>query len=357
MSKGATYYDSQPDKAFWRRAVGNRHCSRLEHLASEPVDLSSAKIATAGSCFAQHIGRALRARGLQYLDYEPAPAFLSAQEADACGYGIYSCRYGNIYTVRQLWQLFQESFGIRKPKEIVWESDGRYFDALRPGIEPNGFGSIDEALSLRKPHLASVRRMFEDLDVFVFTMGLTEAWSHVEDGTTYPLSPGIIAGRYDPQKYRLDNFRYQSIRDDFVAFTDGLKSINPNASILLTISPVPLAATATKEHVLVATMYSKSVLRAVAGDLASDIEAITYFPSYEIIAGHPSRGMYYEPDLRSVCPSGVEQVMLQFFGGKSRSGNTNPRIAEGAGARDPSGSAGSEGYEQCEESLLDSRDA
>lgn len=349
MSKDVTFYDSQPDKAFWRRAVGNRHCSQFENLAREALDLSSAKIATAGSCFAQHIGRALRARDLQYMDYEPAPAFLSASEADKFGYSVYSCRYGNIYTVRQLWQLFQECFGSRKPREIVWESNGRYFDAMRPGIEPEGFGSPDEVLALRKSHLACVRRMFEDLGVFVFTMGLTEAWTHVEDETTYPISPGVIAGKYDAQKYRLDNFRYRSIRDDFLAFADGLRSVNPKARILLTVSPVPLAATATDEHVLVATTYSKSVLRAVAGDLASDIDYISYFPSYEIIVGHPSRGMFYEPNLRTVCSAGVEQVMSYFFADKPKADGTHKDKRTG----DTASVAEDEGYEHCEEALLD----
>lgn len=356
MSKRVTYYDAQPEKAFWRRAVADRHCSQFTDLVSEQLDLTTARIATAGSCFAQHIGRALRARNLQYLDYEPAPPFLSRREADKYGYGVYSCRYGNIYTVRQLLQLFQESFGTRIPKEVVWEFDGRYFDAMRPGIEPGGFGSVDEVLALRKSHLASVRRMFEDLDIFVFTMGLTEAWTHVEDGTTYPISPGVIAGVYDADRYRLDNFRYQSIKDDFTAFADALRDINPKARVLLTISPVPLAATATREHVLVATTYSKSVLRAVAGDLAADMDFVFYFPSYEIIAGHPTRGMYYEPNLRSVCPKGVEQVMSYFFADTPVAGDKRAVPEASAGSGPAVEQSVDEGYEHCEEALLDQKE-
>jgi GSCFA family protein len=353
MTTNKTFYDSQPDKAFWRRAVSSRHCSQFENLASEQPDLTSARIATAGSCFAQHIGRALRARNLQYMDYEPAPAFLAPEEAARFGYGVYSCRYGNVYTVRQLWQLFQEAHGLRRPKEVVWEHEGRYFDALRPGIEPDGFGSSEEVLALRESHLGAVKRLFDDLDVFVFTLGLTEAWTHVEDGTTYPMSPGVIAGKYDPATYRLDNFRYPSIRDDFISFVEGVRRRNPRARFLLTVSPVPLAATATKEHVLVATAYSKSVLRAVAGDLAEDIEGVFYFPSYEIIATHPSRGMYYQPDLRSVCPSGVAAVMAHFFNGAAAPDSTVGPVDSNPTADNASSDVEAEGYEHCEEALLD----
>ena len=106
---------------------------------------------------------------------------------------------------------------------------------------------------------------------------------------------------------------------------------------LITVSPVPLTATASDQHVLVATMYSKSVLRAVAGQLYADHRDLDYFPSYEIIAAHPSRGFFFEGNLRSVSPAGVETVMRSFFsehgGGTSgrRKGRGGAPAAEGAG--------------------------
>ena len=38
---------------------------------------------------------------------------------------MYSCRYGNIYTVHQLLQLAQEASGDYDPVDISWEKDGR----------------------------------------------------------------------------------------------------------------------------------------------------------------------------------------------------------------------------------------
>ena len=54
-------------------------------------------------------------------------------------------------------------------------------------------------------------------------------------------------------------------------------------------------------------------LRAVAGDSAADLADIAYFPSYEIIASHPSRAMFFNPDLRTVNLAGVDYVMRHFF--------------------------------------------
>ncbi len=59
-------------------------------------------------------------------------------------------------------------------------------------------------------------------------------------------------------------------------------------------------------------MYSKSVLRAVAGQLATDFDDVDYFPSYELIAGHPTRATYYESNLRAVSAEGVAAAMSAF---------------------------------------------
>lgn len=318
-------YRGKPSRTFWRSAISERHVADFEELWTPMPLVKADKVATAGSCFAQHIGRNLRIRGANYMDCEPAPpVFRDDAEARRFGFGVFSCRYGNVYTARQLLQLAQEAFGQRQPGEIVWHKQDRFFDALRPGIDPVGHATPEDVEAARKRHLTAVRTMFETLDVFVFTLGLTEGWESREDGTMFPTAPGTIAGSYDPARYALRNLRYGEVLADVEAFWAMLKSVNPGARMLLTVSPVPLIATATDGHVLPATIYSKSVLRAVAGDLAADHEDIHYFPSYELIIGHPSRGMFFDPDLREVNDFGVNTVMNQFFTGDLAREFNNP---------------------------------
>ncbi|WP_386685121.1 GSCFA domain-containing protein [Loktanella sp. R86503] len=309
-------YKTQPPKAFWKTAVAARHMADMQDLWT-PLALQKAdRVATAGSCFAQHIGRNLALRGANYMDMEPAPpVFADAAQARDWGYGVFSGRYGNIYTTRQLVQLFDEAHGNRTPVERVWQKGDRYFDALRPSVDPVGQDSPDTVIALREKHLAAVRAMFADLDLFVFTMGLTEGWEARADGTMYPMAPGTLAGSHDSEKYVFHNLRHAEILADMTGFRDRLLSVNPEARMLLTVSPVPLTATATQDHVLPATVYSKSVLRAVAGELAEDYDDITYFPSYEIISSHPMQGMFFNPDKRTVNQFGVDLVMQQFFSG------------------------------------------
>lgn len=327
-------YSQLPEKKHWLRAVANKHFSEISELW-EPFNLTKKdSIATAGSCFAQHLGRNLKERGAHFLNMEPAPSFLSdAAKAKKWGFGVFSCRYGNIYTVRQLLQLFDEAFGERMPSEPVWERDGRFFDSLRPNIDPVGSDDAETVVELRIRHLEKVREMFINLDVFVFTLGLTETWESLEDGTVFPVAPGVVAGNYCEEKYRFRNFKYPEILKDLQDFFAKLRHVNGSARMLLTVSPVPLMATASSDHVVVATTYSKSTLRAVAGDFVESTDSVYYFPSYEIIMSPQSRGVAFDPDQRSVNQYGVNLVMENFFAGQigSEFSISSPVSEEGEG--------------------------
>ena len=124
------------------------------------------------------------------LDLEPAPPGLAIAERQRFGYDLYSARYGNVYSVRQLLQLVREAAGLWTPANLCWPRGERWIDALRPGVEPEGLETADEVLALRAQHLERVRQLLDQLDLFVFTLGLTETWQHRASGTVSPLAPG-----------------------------------------------------------------------------------------------------------------------------------------------------------------------
>ena len=310
----ASPYTNLESRSFWRSGVGETTPATVKDFYRAKFPLGrSQKIATAGSCFAQHVSNYLRKNGFSVLDAEPPPSLLDEEDAKRFGYGIYSARYGNIYTVRQLLQLARDARSGSVDPADIWTKDGRYFDVLRPNFEPDGFQSAEEALELRRDHLAKVQGLFEQMDVFIFTLGLTEAWIDRRCGRVFPTAPGTIAGSFDPDIHVFKNFAFEEIYADFEAFRACIRERNPGLRIILTVSPVPLTATASGAHVLLATTYSKSVLRAVAGALAASHDDVDYFPSYEVIASPWSRGAYYEDNLRSVRPDGVAAVMRIFF--------------------------------------------
>lgn len=298
---------------YWKETVSPRNCLEIDNWYKKIFSISGLSISSAGSCFAQHIGRALRQNGYEYVDVEPAPNFLRPESHQDFGYGIYSGRFGNVYTSRQLLQLVQRSLGLFEPKDSVWEKDGGYVDALRPTIEPEPADRPEDIIVSRKSHLEAVERMFRLSNVFIFTMGLTETWVSNDDGTAYPVAPGVSGGKYDPARHSFKNLTYPEVLEDMEEFIRLVRDINPSLKIILTVSPVPLMATATADNVVVASSYSKSVLRSVAGYLKEEYDFIDYFPSYEIVGSHVMRGQFFNPDGRTVSMFGVSHVMKQFF--------------------------------------------
>lgn len=314
MSGRSSPYEGLPASAFWRSGVVGQDPAAIAGLYRKKFEIArTTQVATAGSCFAQHIARNLTARGFCVLDMEPAPPGLSEESAARFGFGLFSARYANIYTARQLRQVVEEARGRFAVAEPIWERDGRYFDAMRPSVEPGGLPTPDLVRDHRDYHLKRVQLLLQKAELFVFTLGLTETWMHTETGTVYPTAPGTIAGRHDPGVYSFKNFTAQDVYDDLRAFFALAREFNPKMRFLLTVSPVPLTATASGEHVLSATVYSKSVLRAVAGQLYHEDPDVDYFPSYEIITGALARGAYFEDNLRSVSADGVAAAMSNFF--------------------------------------------
>jgi hypothetical protein len=307
-------YQSLPRECFWRTGVAETNPLTITDFYRKRFSIAKEdKIATAGSCFAQHVTMHLRKRGCAILDTERAPAGLPEDEAKKFGYLIYSARYGNIYTVRQLLQLVEDAYNKQVRDEDVWERKGRFYDALRPGVEPEGLSSSDEVKAQRLNHLSHVRSLFDRTDILIFTLGLTEAWARRDSGTVYPTCPGVIAGEYDEAVYEFRNFGFPEIYSDFERVRSMLKERNSNMRFILTVSPVPLTATASGQHVLVATTYSKSTLRAVCGAMVEAFDDVDYFPSYELVANPFWQPSFFESNKRSVTPDGVESVMRVFF--------------------------------------------
>lgn len=329
-------YRRQPAYAFWRSAVAAPAVAEVDPVVSVPFTISAKdRIASAGSCFAQHISRHLRDRGFDYFVTEPAHPIVSPEHAALYNYGTFTARYGNLYTVRQLRQLFQRAYGRFRPVDDVWlKPGGRLIDPFRPQIQPSGFASRREFNVDRLKHFAAVRRAFKELDVFVFTLGLTEAWRSRTDGAVYPLCPGVAGGTFDPAAHEFHNFTVDETVGDMLEFIDDLRRVNQRAKVILTVSPVPLVATAEDRHVLVSTTYSKSVLRVACDQIVRARADVAYFPSYEIITGNFTRGSYFAADLRSVTEQGVAHVMRLFMA--HFAGKTEPvAAAQPAPARHP----------------------
>lgn len=308
-------YKNADSRQFWKSSVASVEVGALDPVFTTKLAIGKQdKVATAGSCFAQHIARTLSKSGFDYYVPESAPSDATPEEAYEKNYGVFSARYGNIYTVRQLVQLIDRAYGRFSPEEQYWlRKDGAYVDPFRPQIEPAGFKDVESLLASRDVHFAAVREMLENMNVFVFTLGLTEGWRSKIDGAVFPLAPGVAGGELDFNQHEFVNFSVDDVTGDLLRALDLIRAINPACSVILTVSPVPLIATYEPQHALVSTTYSKSVLRVAAQRVASIVRDVDYFGSFEIITGSYNRGAYFESDLRTVTDAGVAHVMGVFM--------------------------------------------
>jgi hypothetical protein len=295
-------YDGVSPRQNWNFAV-NDVADRAAIDVQGPVKFRfprTSTLASAGSCFANHLSAHFAGSGLRYPVYEPGAEPLAA-------------RHGNVYTTLQLRQLLDRALGFFTPVERAWPAPGgRWLDPFRPLVDRGGFTTIPELERARREHLAAVRRMFEATDVFVFTMGLTEVWCDTRDGAAFPIPPGRGRGIFDPQRQAIRNLDVQANAAQLDAFLARLREINPTACVVLTVSPVPIALTMEPTHVARASLYSKAVLKVVGEEAARRHPNVDYFASYDTVMLNLGAEDMYEADRRHVQPWVAERVARLF---------------------------------------------
>ncbi len=304
-------YQRQPDRAFWSRGVAGGFDAKDMLAPAPPLLLKEDRIISAGSCFAAHIAPLIERAGFHYLRTE-----IMEDEGDRFGYSRYSAGYGNIYTPRQLLQLLLRATGAFKPADDRWREEGRVIDLFRPGL-PYPAEDDEELDLITRAHLSRTLEAFSSATVFIFTLGLTEAWVSKMDGAVYPVCPGVVAGDFAPDRYEFVNFGVRETIGDLRAALGLLRRLNEGLRVILSVSPVPLLATATDAHVMCASTYSKSVLRVACEEICASEPDTIYFPAYEIING-PDRDRNFEHDLRSISVWGLETVARALFAHSQR---------------------------------------
>jgi GSCFA family len=142
-------------------------------------------------------------------------------------------------------------------------------------------GEIREWAASEKNRQAALDRVRE-AGAFVFTLGLAEVWQDRETGGVF--WRGVPEEIFDAQRHV---FRLSTVEENeanIVEIVRLIRSENPSAPILLTLSPVPLAATFRDISCITADCVSKSVLRiALDRVLERGLGGVYYWPSFEVV--------------------------------------------------------------------------
>ncbi|MDR9768428.1 GSCFA domain-containing protein [Shewanella baltica] len=297
-----TPYNEQAEQYFWKTGVAKIDLGKVpfQSIHNLLISKDNSSISSVGSCFAQHVGKWMIEN-----NYPFNRSKLDSRQ-------ISSFAFGNVYTPRCFLQWLTLDPAHSHRFDIFYDKNAeRYIDLLRPNVHPDGFSSEE---ALRKARISAKNELFDTLtatNVLIFTLGLTEAWKDIDD-VFYPSCPGVIAGEFNDEVFTFHQFNYNEIKSDLLLIKDIIQGINPKIKVILTVSPVPLTATASDKHILVASQYSKSVLRAVAGYIADNDEVFEYFPSFEIITVNNVNDFRFNENRRTVSHQAVEYVMSHF---------------------------------------------
>jgi hypothetical protein len=241
----------------------------------------STPVVAFGSCFAENISKYLRQRGFNILGKGlDRNAYIIR-----CGEGIV-----NTFAIRQ---QFEWGFEGRQFKEGLWRDKAGQL--LRPEAEVQ-----DETL-----------KIFQASDVFILTLGLSEVWYDKITGEVFWRA--IPTDAFDAERH---GFRVSTVAenlDNLRVIVDLIHRHRPSARVILTLSPVPLAATFRPVSCVSANSVSKAVLRVAVDELmrekAGD-KQLFYFPSYEIVTTFFRDP--YRLDNRHIRSDVVETIMETF---------------------------------------------
>ena len=294
--------------ASYRGAAANRLVPLCwpEGTPSFQIDATRPVFAI-GSCFARNIEKSLIAAGCE------VPLFHFAMSADEWGGEIH--QIVNKYTPATIHNEISWCHGILmrgdgfQPSDadpMLYDiGDGMVVDGGLTGFRPI---SRERAILRREAVFDYFSRAFE-ADVVIITLGYIESWwdsARQRFIEQVPMNRQLLrTNREDFHFCRLSYEQSKQLLEQSLAL---LNSIGGPKKILITTSPVPLASTFTRDDVIVANSYSKSLLRTVSGALVAERDDMDYFPSYETVTLSKDWSVYAW-DKRHVSDALIAQIM------------------------------------------------
>jgi tetratricopeptide (TPR) repeat protein len=267
-----------------------------------------ARVFTIGSCFARNIEEHLKRLGFRVpmLDFS-----VPREEWPARQNGIL-----NKYTPAAIFQEIDWAKNIFLKDGKISESDSAAFlyecsDGLCIDTNLGRFVPVTrERFFQRRTEVYNIFKEAFSADYIVMTLGLIEAWFDLEKKVYIQEAPVGKDFQRNNNRFGFQILTYEQCREFIQNTVDTIRGINKEAKFLITTSPVPLSRTFADQDVIVANTYSKSLLRTVAGDIATSNKHVDYFPSYESVVLTKSWDVW-APDLIHVADAFVGKVIAR----------------------------------------------
>ena len=267
----------------------------------------STPIGSAGSCFALRIAHQLQTWDYNYvIEEDDYPSNLPLDQLSKTNFRMAPARCGTLFNTPSMRQMVERAFGLWEPDKILVKDGDRLIDPFR-SIRPN-YADESGYLSDFDRHTEAIRRALMKCDVFILTLGLTEAWKFAHSGDYTSVAPY----RIDPTLIRPHELTVAENLEELERLFSVYRKHNPKIKLIISVSPVPLAKTfSTRNHVVAANSLSKATLRVAAEEFCRNHPgAVFYLPSYEVVT-YGTREPW-EKDMRHVSAAAVARVMNLF---------------------------------------------
>jgi hypothetical protein len=173
------------------------------------------------------------------------------------------------------------------------------------------FGNSPDKLAEANAHINSaINEAAKQASVFFFTFGVTEIFRLKSNGRVVGQKPAYYGGG-GVSETELYLSTFSENFENLEKLREIVKLINPTASMVVTVSPVPLERTFSGQDVVVANCEGKSTLRAVLGEFSRMYNDVIYFPAYEMVTTLGEIA-YIPGDLRHVKKSVVDMIVQTF---------------------------------------------
>lgn len=251
-------------------------------LPPAPIITRNTRVVAFGSCFAASITEYLSKRQFNVL---------TKKEGDDAN--TYIVRFGegmvNSFAIRQQFEWALEG---KQPQSELWH-----------GYDAEAFGYSED---IRR----QTRDLFLSADVFIITFGLSEIWYDEPTGEVFWRA--VPRDKYDSSRHKFRVSTVAENKDNIEAVVRLIRTHRPGATIIFTVSPIPLVATFRPVSCVTANSASKAILRAAIDEVVRHLRDpnLFYWPSYEIVVDVFAQR--WEPDRRHIKKQIIHFIMALF---------------------------------------------
>jgi hypothetical protein len=238
-------------------------------------------IAAFGSCFATNVTKFLHREGYSVFGRE-------------LNLNSHVVRSGEgIVNTASVLQQFEWAFENKVPTIELWHGTDGVAGEISTEVQ------------------AVTRTIFDKADVFILTLGLSEVWYDKPTGEIFWRA--VPLRDFDASRHGFRVLGAEENARNLASIHRLIRTYRPEATIIMTLSPVPLAATFRPVSCMTANSVSKASLRIAIDEVMrqnADDPKLFYFPSYEMVTSYLSSPL--AEDLRHPTQEAVEFIMQTF---------------------------------------------